>query len=591
MGELIERSFEFYSRRPCVGYRKKTSEAPSFEEQYTWLTFQQLHYLSHQFGNGLRTYLGTSERAFIGICSLNRIEWIVSDFGASMKGMIVVPIHHYLTEETISMIIDNTKLECVVCSQELLPKFEKFSSKCPSLKHIVVFPDQLGGTFEKLVESSSESTKPEHFCEEKPQFKVSFERVLKEGKRSPLKNHVVKLKPEDIYTIIFSSGSSGIAKGAVFTDKTVKHTVAHQLRTTFDPLVQISKDSLAYVSVCIFLEMIEEKNSKLRKIKDRETVLATFFKGGRTGIASNGITNIFEDLQILNPNTLAATPKFWNFLYSEHARLLSQMRSENKEESSKIIEKMADENIKTKLGKRLAYIAIGGAMSNDEVKRFLKRVFGFEPSDGYGTTESGAIANESGRIYAGVEYKIVSVPDLGYFEYDTPPRGELWVKPKHGVSEYYNNTKETSKAFQEGWFNTGDIVELVSKDTIKIIDRSSSFFKLSQGVFVTPQKLETIYCHSPLISQIFITCADVRKFQPNNVTAVIVPTETALQTHKDEQELQNKVFSTFSTLKNISSSLKLAFFKDFRVNEGDWKSTKIAGVRNSFSNIFGKGAF
>ena len=115
------------------------------------------------------------------------------------------------------------------------------------------------------------------------------------------------------------------------------------------------------------------------------------------------------------------------------------------------------------------------------------------------------------------------------------------MKSKFGVTEYYNNPKETRKAFEEGWFKTGDIVELIAQGTIRIIDRSNNFFKLSQGVFITPQKLEKLFCQSPLVSQVYVTCADLRKYQQNNVIAVIVPTENAKQSFKQEEELYQKV--------------------------------------------------
>ena len=101
-------------------------------------------------------------------------------------------------------------------------------------------------------------------------------------------------------------------------------------------------------------------------------------------MASNGVNNVFEDLLVLNPNTFSSTPKFWDFLYSEHMRLLARLKSVSPEEEFKELQKQADEEIRKKLGSRLKSIALGGAMSSEEVKSFLKRVFGFEPNDGYG---------------------------------------------------------------------------------------------------------------------------------------------------------------------------------------------------------------
>lgn len=255
MGEAIEMAFEFFKNRPCLGYRRKTSEAPSFEMKYTWLTYKQFQDLCIDFGKGLATYLGIQKRSFIGISSINRIEWFVSDFGASMNGMTIVPIHHYLDENSIEDIIKNAKLEVVVCSQDLVSKYLNVKERCPSLKHIIQLPDQTDGSFERHLDGIDLKMKSKE-QKEKISFVVSFNNILKEGSNSSFHNEIVRLEKEDIYTIIYTSGSTGtVPKGAVFTDLLMRLTVVSQLRTSNDPLVQISKDSLAHISVNHFFNV------------------------------------------------------------------------------------------------------------------------------------------------------------------------------------------------------------------------------------------------------------------------------------------------------------------------------------------------
>ncbi len=96
---------------------------------------------------------------------------------------------------------------------------------------------------------------------------------------------------------------------------------------------------------------------------------------------------------------------------------------------------------------------LGGAPSSPAVLEFLRECFGPIVSDGYGSTEVGSIALEDGTLISNVDFHITDVPDYGYFSTDLPfPRGELLVKTKHAIKQYYQNETETKKAFDdEGW--------------------------------------------------------------------------------------------------------------------------------------------
>ena len=99
--------------------------------------------------------------------------------------------------------------------------------------------------------------------------------------------------------------------------------------------------------------------------------------------------------------------------------------------------------------------------------------------DGYGITETGPILI-NGRPLAGVEIKIVDVPAMGYFSSDDLPRGELWVRTPNLIKGYFNQSSSFGDNFKDdGWYATGDIVQREVGDTITIIDRCSSCFKLA----------------------------------------------------------------------------------------------------------------
>ena len=166
--------------------------------------------------------------------------------------------------------------------------------------------------------------------------------------------------------------------------------------------------------------------------------------------------------------------------------------------------------------------------------------------EGYGNTEagSGGLAMD-GQINRSVviDYKLKDVPELGYFTTDKPfPRGELCVKTKFGVKEYYKQPKATAGLLDEDGYNlTGDIVEERGSDQIVIIDRRKDVLKLSQGEYVAVGTLGTVFeAGSAVIKQIYVYGNSHRSY----LLAVVVPEMETVQ-----ELLENKI--TESRLKNL----------------------------------------
>ena len=114
---------------------------------------------------------------------------------------------------------------------------------------------------------------------------------------------------------------------------------------------------------------------------------------------------------------------------------------------------------------------------------------------------------------------------MGYFTTDDPPRGEICVKTPQMIDGYYKNPKETEERFVDGYFRTGDIGEQNSFGNLRVIDRKKSIFKLSQGEFVAPERLESLYVNNTtLISQMYIYGSSLQ----TNIVAVVVPHQDSL---------------------------------------------------------------
>ena len=128
-----------------------------------------------------------------------------------------------------------------------------------------------------------------------------------------------------------------------------------------------------------------------------------------------------------------------------------------------------------------------------------------------------------------VTIRLRDVPEMGYFTSDKPPRGEVCVKTSYMISGYYKNPEETDEKFQNGFFCTGDIGTMERPGFVRVIDRKKNIFKLAQGEFVAPEKIEGVFeSRSNLIEQVYL----YGNIYQNNVVAVVIPHIEALKQWK-----------------------------------------------------------
>jgi long-chain acyl-CoA synthetase len=82
------------------------------------------------------------------------------------------------------------------------------------------------------------------------------------------------------------------------------------------------------------------------------------------------------------------------------------------------------------------------------------------------------------------------------------------MKGTNVTTGYYKREDKTAEAFdEEGWFCSGDVGEIYPNGSLRIIDRAKNIFKLSQGEYIAPEKLENIFINLPLVGQIMV-CGD-----------------------------------------------------------------------------------
>ncbi|BBX44330.1 carboxylic acid reductase [Mycobacterium cookii] len=308
--------------------------------------------------------------------------------------------------------------------------------------------------------------------------------------------------------LIYTSGSTGAPKGAMYPQSNVAKMWNRSTKNWFGP-------SAASISLN-FMPMSH--------VMGRGTLYGTLGNGGTAYFAARSdLSTLLEDLRLVRPTELNFVPRIWEMLYSEFHNEVGRRTAEGVDRQtaeSQVLTELRNEQ----LGGRFIFAMTGSAPISPELRAWVESLLDMHLLDGYGSTEAGMV------LFDGViqrppvlDYKLVDVPDLGYFNTDRPyPRGELVLKTGNMFPGYYKRAETTANVFDDdGYYRTGDVFAEVARDTLKYVDRRNNVLKLAQGEFVTLAKLEAEFGNSPLVRQIYVYGNSSQPY----LLAVVVPSD------------------------------------------------------------------
>ncbi|WP_433602474.1 carboxylic acid reductase [Nocardia sp. CA-135953] len=313
--------------------------------------------------------------------------------------------------------------------------------------------------------------------------------------------------------ILYTSGSTGTPKGAMYSED----MVANNWRRG-------PKRALPAISMN-FMPLSHQFG--------RGTLYRTLAQGGIAYFtAESDLSSFLQDLELARPTWLNFVPRIWEMLFEQFQARLARRVSGGGDPA------VHEQQVKTELrqgllGGRFVEAATASAPISAELRSWVESLLELPLREAYGATEVRAVTmNGYVQRPPVIDYKLVDVPELGYFSTDRPwPRGELYVKSSDVVRGYYKRPQLTAQLFDaEGWYHTGDIMAELGPDRLQYVDRRNNVLKLSQGEFVAVSKLEAVFGNSPVVRQIFIYANNARPY----LLAVVVPSAQALANNSAE---------------------------------------------------------
>jgi long-chain acyl-CoA synthetase len=484
-----------------------------YKDNGRWLYYRWSDVLSATEALALRLMeLGVEPGDRVGIISETRPEWFISDLSTLAAGAALVPIYPNLLKEDMAYIINNASVKVLILeNSEQVQKWNLIKNDCKSVQSILII---------ELEQNKNVNVESWHQA-------LNQGRTLNKENANKVREIVNSIKAEDIASILYTSGTTGKPKGVVITHE----QIVSEITDVFHVMPVNEADvTLTFLPLAHILGRVETWGS--------------VFAGYTLGFCE-GIDQIRANLKEIKPTFMIAVPRIFEKLYAaiqahaetkkttdklfSHAKSVAQSvanyRSQNEPVpyglllQHKLYEQLVYKNILAEFGGRLRFAISGGAPLPKDITLFFSGV-GILLLEGYGLTETTAAIT----LNTPLRYKFGSVgAPIGDVSLRLNPDGEILVKSKKVMREYYNNPDETKKAFDAGYFCTGDIGEIDSNGFLTITDRKKDLIKTAGGKYVAPQRLEGLLKLSPYISQVLIH-GDQRKY----VVALITLNEANL---------------------------------------------------------------
>ncbi len=424
---------------------------------------------------GLVALLGDDDGR-VAILSPNRLETALVDFACLSLGLVDVMIPATSTADELRYILEHAQATTVVVSgDEQLAKVLAIRAAVPALERVIL----VGGRppADRLV--------------------ISFDALLDGANSVPaavVEKRRARLRSDQLATLMYTSGTTGSPKGIRFSHRNI--VLKRFARAMALPEIGDDDRFLAYLP--------------LFHTFGRYLELTGCVFWGATYCFAEGpaIETLTRQMAELAPTVFVSIPMKWMQLY-ELVRQQVAVESAPREE--------VDRAVRAVVGPSLRWGLSAAGYLDPEIFRFFQR-HGVELMSGFGMTEAtggitmtppGRYRDDSlGRPLPGIAARLAD-------------DGELLVRGGYVMIGYHQPADGAASFDDDGWFHTGDLMELDGEGFLRIVDRKKEIYKNVKGQTVAPQKIEKLFSDFDSVGRVFV----VGDHRPYN-TALIYPEPT-----------------------------------------------------------------
>lgn len=484
-------------------------------EIYTW---GEVGHLARKLAAGLKS-LGLRDKAHIGLVSKNCREWVIADIAIMMAGYVSVPFFPTLKSNEIKNLLEFGEVDALFAGK--LENWKEMKKGVPEDMPVIAFPQY---------KDHSKISKAHQWND----FINSFEPIEK--------TNVPKL--DDVWTIIFTSGTTGTPKGVVIDYRAYDATK-----------ILIEKSNV------LKIDQSGDNNFfsylPLNHIAERIVVEHTCFRYGGSMSFVESLDTFAKNLSDTQPTVFFAVPRIWTKFQMGILGKIPQKKLE-KLLNIPLISGFLKKKFKKSLGLSKARAIVSGAAPMMESQRVWFREIDIHITNGYGMTENLAICTQLdaretrkpgsvGRAQDGVEISI------------DPENNEILMRGEFMMKGYFKAPEITAEVLKNGWLHTGDQGHIDEEGYLFITGRVKDNFKTTKGKYIEPLTIENYFADIIEFEQICVTGMGIP--QPICL-AVLSEVGKTISPEKLTQKLEKKLEDINAKLDNYKKISTLIVVKD-----------------------------
>lgn len=440
--ELLTRAEEAYGTQDAIRYKVKSAgDGGKKETKVEAKTYTQLRQDSERFSAALA---GLGEQGkHIALIGATSYSWITVYYGIVNGGSVAVPLDANLPDEDLCELIDRADVTTLLYDGTKESAAVMSSEKCPKLVNIIAM--ETPGS-------------------EIPNAQQMWNLIEKASARP---DYVPK--PEDLATIMFTSGTTGKSKGVMLTHRNLAEN-ATALDMGYEPGMVVMSVLPIHHAYCLSMDIL--KGTSI----------------GAIICINDSLLRVAKNIKLFEPNMILMVP------------LMVETLAKKLEEASFIPAPLVKGKV---FGKQFHTICSGGAYLNPAYIDFFKK-YGITILQGYGMTECAPVistncndafkAGSIGKCMPNCEVKIVDE--------------ELWVKGSSVMQGYYQMPEETAQTLEDGWLKTGDLGYIDEDGFLFLTGRKKNLIITPNGENVSPEEIENKLSEQRLVQEVLVRESD-----------------------------------------------------------------------------------